>query len=155
MIVVTLALVAYGLRVGEQSNSDVEEILKLHEALLESHIRYDVDGVLAAESEQLVVVSRGEVEFPTREERFHQFERYFESVEFEQYRDLIGPIVRVSDDRTLGWLIAQVKIAGRQTSSDGEQVPIDAIWAWIELYEKHDGRWSRIGEVSSVRPPNP
>ena len=155
VIVMTLALMAYGLRASEQSNSDMEEILKLHQALLESHIRSDVDGVLAAESEQLVVVSGGKVEFPTKAERFHQFERYLNSVEFDEYRDLVSPIVRVSDDRTLGWLIAQVKIAGRQTTSDGEQIPVDAIWAWIELYEKHDSRWIRVGEVSNVKPANP
>lgn len=153
-MVVTLALMAYGLRASEQSNSDVDEILELHRALLESHIRYDVDGVLAAEAEQIVLVSRGEVEFPTKAERFYRFERYLKSVEFEEYRDLISPIVRVSDDGTLGWLIAQVKIAGTRTSGDGEQTPVDAIWAWIELYEKHEGSWIRIGEVSSFKSPN-
>ena len=31
-------------------------------------------------------------------------------------------------------------------------VAIDAIWAWIELYEKRDGEWRIIGNVSNRRP---
>jgi len=109
LMVVTPALFACALRAGDQSNDDADAILRLHQELLDSHIRHDVAGVLAAESEQLVVVSRGEVHFPSRAERFNQFERYLCSVEFEEYRDLIDPMVRVSDDGTLGWLIAQAR----------------------------------------------
>ncbi|UCC73976.1 MAG: hypothetical protein JSV86_05310 [Gemmatimonadota bacterium] len=155
VIIVTVILTTYSLSADEQLNDDVEQILKLHRELIESHISRDVDGVLAAESEELLVVSGGEVHFRTKAERFAQFERYFRSVEFAEYRDLIDPIVRVSDDRTLGWLTAQVRIAGTQTDSAGEQNPFDMIWAWIELYEKHDGRWVRIGEVSNVKSSNP
>ncbi len=142
------------LNAGEPPDSDIDQILKLHRELLESHIRYDAHGVLAAEPEEIIVVSGGEVRFPRKAERVSRYERYLENVEFTEYQDLIGPIVRVSDDGTLGWLIAQVKITGTVTDGDGEKTPIDSVWAWIELYEKRDGRWLRVGEVSNVKPPD-
>lgn len=156
LVVVVIAAVAmtHAFQVEGQIASDVEEILSLHRELLDSHIRYDVASVLASESDPVVVVSRGEVRFPTRAERLSQYERYLTSVEFEEYGDLISPIVKVSKDGTLGWLIAQVRIAGTQANGDDAGVPFDAVWAWIELYEKQAGRWIRIGEVSSLRPAN-
>jgi hypothetical protein len=51
-------------------------------------------------------------------------------------------------------LIAQVKITGNQLGRQGEKVPFDSIWAWIELYEKREGRWFRVGEVSNIKPPD-
>lgn len=153
--VTSFSLMTHVPQAQDQSGSDTEEILTIHKDLLASHLRNNVAGVLKAEADKIVVVSRGEVLFPTKVERAMQFERYLKQVEFEEYRDLISPIVRVSKDGTLGWLIAQVRIVGTQTDSDGTSIPIESTWAWIELYEKHDGRWFRVGEVSNVKPPVP
>jgi hypothetical protein len=151
-IFVVFAAQAIGAGPEERSRNDVEQILELHKAVLEAHKAGDVDGLLAAESDEIVRASRGEVLFPPKSERVLAFTRYLQSTAFEEYRDLIDPIVRVSDDGTLGWLIAQVKIVGTQTSGSGERVRIDSVWAWIELYEKKAGQWYRVGDVSNVRP---
>lgn len=142
---------ALGTGPEDQPRGDVEQILELHKAVLDAHKAGDVDGLLAAEPGEIVSVSRGEVLFPTKSERVRSFERYLKSTEFEEYRDLIDPIIRVSEDGTLGWLIAQVKIPGTQAGNE-ERVRIDSVWAWIELYEKRNGRWYRVGEVSNVKP---
>ena len=53
---------------------------------------------------------------------------------------------------SLGWVIAEVEIKGTRTSDDGESMPVEAIWAWIELYEKREGVWKAVGNVSNRRP---
>ena len=65
--------------------------------------------------------------------------------------DLRPPLLRVSADGNLGWLIAEVEIRGTRIV-DGVETPVDAIWAWIELYEKQSGTWRLIGNVSNRRP---
>lgn len=152
MIVLALVAPVFGTNAGEQSNQDVEKILKLHRELIEAHKAKDADKLLAAEPEQIITVNRGEVLFENKSDRIPQFRQYLENTEFEAYRDLIDPIVRVSKDGTLGWLIAQVKVAGTRTYGGGESKSFDNVWAWIELYEKKNGRWYRIGDVSNVKP---
>jgi hypothetical protein len=132
-----------------------QELLRLHRELIEAHKEKDVERLLAAERNDIIQVSRGEVLFPKKSERVQSFSEYLDDVEFQEYRDLIEPIVRVSDDGTLGWLIAQVKIAGTRSGGEGERVRFESVWAWIELYEKREGRWRRIGEVSNLRPGSP
>jgi hypothetical protein len=88
----------------------------------------------------------------TKDERRPSIADYLEAADFETYRDLIDPIVRVSDDGTLGWLVCQVEIVGTRASADGEEGRIDSVWAWIELYEKMEGRWYRTGNVSNMKP---
>jgi hypothetical protein len=139
--------------VAQKSHNDAAQILKLHEDLLESHRKNDAPGVLAAEPEHIVAVSRGEVLFPLKADRLDHYREYLADVEFSEYGDLMEPMVRVSDDATLGWLIARVKITGNQLGRQGEKVPFDSTWAWIELYEKREGRWFRVGEVSNAKPP--
>ena len=60
--------------------------------------------------------------------------------------------MNVSRDGTLGWIIAQVYAQGTQTTADGETRPIEFVSAWIELYEKRNGRWLRTGNVSNFKP---
>ncbi|MFH1842602.1 MAG: nuclear transport factor 2 family protein, partial [bacterium] len=138
----------------DTSFSDVEGIQTIHEALLEAHLDGDAEAVLGNEAEGIVVVSRGEVLFPSRQERAEQFSSYLERAEFTEYRDLIDPVIRVSEYGDMGWLIAQVRISGEHIADDGGSEPFESTWAWVELYEKRDGRWVRVGEVSNQMPVN-
>jgi hypothetical protein len=65
---------------------------------------------------------------------------------------MIPPVVRVSNDNSLGWVIAQVRAAGVQTTKDGASRPLSFESAWIELYERRDGKWLRVGNVSNFTP---
>jgi hypothetical protein len=136
---------------GENPNDDVEEIHKLHRELIEAHKTKNVGKLLAPEPAEVFAVVNGEIIYQSKEERIQQFKQYFDSTEFTEYRDLIDPIVHISDDGTLGWLIARVKISGTHELGDGAKENFDWTWAWIELYEKRNGRWYRIGDVSNLK----
>jgi hypothetical protein len=47
-------------------------------------------------------------------------------------------------------VICQVEAAGTQ-KVEGKEVPISFVSAWIELYEKREGNWRRVGNVSNFK----
>ena len=146
-----LVCVIAGCRAGPDLEAEAAELRRLHEGILESHRAGDVDSWMALEAEEYVSANRGAITFPTVADRRTAREGYLSSTTFTVYRDLREPIVHLSEDATLGWLIAEVEVRGTQVS-DGVESPIDAIWAWIELYEKQAGRWLLVGNVSNRRP---
>ena len=79
-------------------------------------------------------------------------EGYLGATTFSSYRDLKEPVVTISDDGSLGWLIAEVEAIGIQESPSGQADSIHAIWAWIELYKKGPEGWQMVGNVSNSRP---
>jgi hypothetical protein len=129
------------------------QLLALHQEVMAAHRAGDAKLIVARESEDYVVGSRGEVTFPSLEERSRQLGGYLGSTHFEKYEDLIEPVVQVSPDGMLGWVIAQVGAHGVQERGDGTSERVDFVCAWIELYEHRDGRWFRVGNVSTFRPP--
>jgi ketosteroid isomerase-like protein len=137
---------------GLAEEADQQELLRLHEAVLAAHRDNDLDSWMQDESDDYVMVSRGEIQFPDKKERRAQLGPYLDSTTFHEYADLVEPQVQVSDDGTLGWVVAQVHIVGTRRMPDGSSVDFDDTWAWIELYEKRDGHWLRTGNVSNHKP---
>lgn len=133
------------------ARDDEAALLALHRDGIEAHLQNDVDRLLAPESDDYVLVNRGEVSHPDKKSRASFLGPYLRSVRFERYADAIEPIVKVSPDRRLGWVIAQVEVKGVARTQEGAEEPLEFVSAWIELYEKRGDRWYRIGNVSNFK----
>lgn len=132
-------------------DSDLDRLRALHEKVIRAHRQSNVELILEDEAPDYVVANRGEVTRPTLEERRQRLGAYLRSTAFQEYRDLNEPVVTISSDGTLGWVIVQVQASGIQTTELGEKEPVEFVSAWIELYEKRDGRWLRVGNVSNFK----
>lgn len=133
------------------ASTDTDALRALHEKVLEAHRRSNVEMLLEDESADYIVAGRGEVTRPTVDQRRGFLGPYLKRTTFEEYRDAIEPVVTVSNDGTLGWVVVQVHARGVQTGADGKKEPIAFTSAWIELYEKRKGRWYRTGNVSNFK----
>lgn len=130
---------------------DRAQLLALHEKVMEGHRKGEVGLILEDELDDYVVAGRGAVSHPSRDERRDRLGPYLRQAKFEVYRDRIEPVVAISRDGTLGWVIVEVEAKGSMPGADGTARPIEFVSAWIELYEKRDGRWLRVGNVSNFR----
>ena len=133
------------------ARDDEAALLALHRDGIEAHLQNDVDRLLAPESDDYVLVNRGEVSHPAKASRASSLGPYLRSIRFERYVDAIEPIVKVSPDGRLGWVIAQVEVKGAERTKEGAGEPLEFVSAWIELYEKRDDRWYRTGNVSNFK----
>lgn len=137
---------------GAPSPSDAQKLLTLHEEVMRAHRESDVELLLKAEEDDYVVAGRGEITRPDRNARRERLGPYLTATRFSTYADKVPPIVKVSSDGSLGWVIVQVEARGEQTTPSGAVRPLEFVSAWIELYEKKDGRWVRVGNVSNFKP---
>jgi hypothetical protein len=150
-VILALAVMSCASR-ARLSPNDENQLLLLHEEVLQAHRESNVTLLLNAERDDYTIASEGEVIHPDRNARRQQLGPYLEGTRFSAYQDQIPPVVKVSNDGSLGWVIAQVEARGEQTAPDGTIVPVEFVSSWIELYEKRGGRWFRIGNVSNFKP---
>ena len=128
------------------------ELLEMHSDALRFHLEDDVDGWLQGERPIQLVASRGQLVFPTHAARQARRERYLGMTDFSIYRDMVPPVVRLADDLSMGWLMAQVEIEGTQQTAEGE-ASFRSVWSWIELFERTaEGDWIWVGNVSNAQP---
>lgn len=132
--------------------ADRERLLHLHAEGMRAHRENNVDILLGKETQDYVLANRGVISHPTIEERRARFGHYLATTRFTEYVDVVSPIVAVSQDGTLGWVIVQVRARGEQTDEAGAKHALAFESAWIELYEKRQGRWFSVGNVSNFKP---
>lgn len=130
---------------------DRARLLELHAETMEAHRSGDVELLLKDEAQDFVVASRGEISHPTLEERRGFLGPYLRATRFTEYVDVVPPVVKVSRDGTLGWVIVQVRARGEQVAADGTRQPLEFESAWISLYEKRGKEWRRVGNVSNFK----
>ena len=147
-----LLLVACTSETSPSFSADERQLLALHQAGLTAHLQGDVDALLADQADDFVLVNRGEVSSPSKEQRREFLGPYLAATKFEFYRDASAPIVKISRDGSLGWVVAKVQARGTSATSDGSDVGIDFEAAWIELYERRGREWVAIGNVSNFAP---
>jgi len=140
--VLLLAAPAYA-----DSTPDEKALLALHKQVLDAHKNIRLEAWLDSGVEPYISANRGVISYPTVAARKKRFSAYIGSTTFEYYRDMVPPVVKVSADGTLGWVIVQVEAKGAR---DGSEFSFQS--AWIELYEKQAGAWVSVGNVSNFKP---
>jgi len=132
--------------------AEVQRLLELHQAGLQAHLDGDIDALLAHQAEDFVLVDRGDISSPSMGQRREFLGPYLAATRFEFYRDTTPPIVKISRDGSLGWVIARVEARGAGRNPDGSQTPLEFMAAWIELYERRGDSWISIGNASNFKP---
>ena len=134
------------------SAADAKALVAAHESMLRGYLSGDLELALGPDGGEFVMAQHGAVTQPTRETRKARLRAYLRSAKFTVYRDQVPPIVKVSADGSLGWVIAQIEARGEQTGADGQPEPLDFVTATVELFEKRNGRWVAVGVASNLRP---
>ena len=132
--------------------TDEQALLRLHRVFMDDHLFGRSSGMKEGLAENVVIVSRGEVHPLSGDETLQTLKGILARTDYTVYDDLIRPVVRVSNDGTLGWVIVQVAAGGVQLDEEGKPAgPLEFVSAWVELYEKVDGSWRMNGNVSNFR----
>jgi len=128
------------------------ELLALHQADRRAHFAHDVDALVSGLPPEFIYVRDGKIQRQTKEAIRKRFTEYFQGAEFTAWDDLEPPIVRVSPDGRMGWMIVRVKIAYSKTDAAGKKSAEETVCAWMSAYEKIEGKWVHVANTSTFEP---
>lgn len=94
-------------------------------------------------------MSRGKIDRATPEAQRAFFRGYFEGARYEAWDDLEPPVVRVSDDGSLAWVVSRLRLERTAPGEDGAPRRQAFVYAGIMAYERRAGRWVRTANVST------
>lgn len=132
--------------------ADRAELLRRHELTRTAHHEKRADLLVASFADSLLSIAHWDVTLRSRADNLRRFQSYLDRVTFQEWDDLAPPRIRVSPDGQMAYVVVQKSV--RLTSADSAGVPQaeHTIFAWVEIYEKRNGRWTLTAVASTDRP---
>ena len=121
-----------------------EALLELHRKEIRAHVELDAEALASDHGDDFVSASRGRVSRATKAQSREFFTGYFKGASYPQYEDIEPPIVRVSDDASMAWILSRMRV--RRVENGKEE---GFVYAGMMAYEKREGRWVRVANASS------
>lgn len=120
----SIVLFAVGLTVAQTGAAlDLEkektELLRLHKADREAHFRTDVELLQRSSPQEFISVNRGKIHRSKKSDERKMFTDYFKGAKYDEWDDAEEPIVRVSNDGSMAWMITRVRVKRTQKDAAG------------------------------------
>ncbi len=129
---------------------DLSKLLRLHKQHQTAHLTYNAELFVETFVENLVTVQRGAVISRNKDENRKRLKSYFDSFKFKKWEDVKPPVIKISKDGTLATIIVEKIVEGTYKNENGETVESVTEFAWLEVWEKIDGKW-KVTTVASTR----
>jgi len=146
-----LALLGLG-ACGPRPNLDEDRavLLRLHEQARLAHLEKRVDLMELPDS--LMEIARGTVRVRSAADNQVRFQAYFDRSTFAEWADLAPPLIRISPDGRMAYVIVQKSVRLTAPDSSGVARAEHTVYAWLEVYEKRRGKWTLAVVASTDRP---
>lgn len=97
-------------------------------------------------------VSRGKIQKPSRETSLARFQFYFNNSIFLEWDDISWPVIKVSDDATMAYVLVHKRVRRLAKDGSGKESELTDIFAWIATFRKIKGEW-KLTAIASTNTP--
>lgn len=146
-----LILFCFGAAAAQKVDLEKERtaLMEVHKTDRRAHFETDARLLLEHSAEEFIYVGNGKISRSTRAQMKVEFEDYFKNAKYYEWDDLEPPIVRISNDASMAWMIVRTKVRRTQKLADGKEEARSFVYAGIMTYEKQRGKWVRVANVST------
>ncbi|NNE65764.1 MAG: nuclear transport factor 2 family protein [Pyrinomonadaceae bacterium] len=130
--------------------NDMAELLRLHKVAQTAHLTYDAELFISIFADELTQVQAGSVVTRNKEENLERFKEYFRTFKFTAWENIVPPVIKISNDGSMATVRVQKRVAGDYTDPEGKVHKSETIFAWLEVWEKQNGKW-KVTTVASTR----
>lgn len=132
--------------------ADRAALLRLHALAQTAHLEKRADLLVGSFGDSFLNIARGAVTMRTPAENRARFQTYFDRSTFQEWADLAPPLIRISPDGQMAYVIVQKRVRLSALDSAGVPRAEHTIFAWVEVYEKRGGTWTLMAVASTDRP---
>jgi hypothetical protein len=120
---------------------DKQALLAMHMADRKAHFDTDANALFENSLDTFVWVGDAQIVHISKTDAIKRFEQNFSGATYSKWDNLDEPIIRISDDGTLAWMITKLEVRRTKKDESGEEVPEGFIYAGIMTYKKVGGKW--------------
>lgn len=127
-----------------------EKLLEVHAKTRQAHLELDAELMVSTFADHVFRVASGAVSQSSKDDFRKNYKEYFSSSTYHEMDDLEPPIIRISQDASMAWMIVRTQVRFTYQDETGKEAEQAFIYAGIVTYEKQDGEWLRTANVATV-----
>jgi formylglycine-generating enzyme required for sulfatase activity len=128
----------------------VNELLRMHYRDRAAHFNRDAAAIYANFADEYFTIGDGRVNGADRAAGQKRMQTYFDASEFLEWDDITPPLIRVSDDGSMAFILVHKKVRLLNKNEGGKE-GIE-VFAWTTTLKKINGKW-KMTSVTSTRTP--
>lgn len=117
-----------------------------------AHFNRDAELLVSSFAGDFRNIQAGKVTQPPREESVSRFQSYFDRSTFLVWDDIEPPVIRISNDGNMAYLVVQKRVVLRPRYAASDTAAQESVFAWLETWEKIAGEW-KLKALASTRLP--
>lgn len=114
-----------------------------------AHFEKNVNLFMSEFADDMISVNRGVVTTASRDSTYKRIDKYFKSVDFVKWDDIVAPNINFSKDGTLAYAIVQKQVILSLRDSLHQVVLDTTNFAWVSIYRKTGDEWKIECNVST------
>lgn len=127
---------------------DINELINIHARDRQAHFNTDVELAISFFDDSYVYVRDGKIFHLPPSELAPMYAGYFQGAVFREWDDLEAPMIHISGDGGMAWVVEHFRI--RVTRQEGDQSTEQiSEYAGMTVYEKIKGKWLRVANSST------
>ncbi|HZU70718.1 MAG TPA: DUF4440 domain-containing protein [Ktedonobacteraceae bacterium] len=133
------------------SEQEKSRLLQLYKSSLQAHFEHDARTFLAEYASQWYEIRNAGVRLRTKEEALPAIEQYFQRTHFYDISEIAAPIIHISADASMAWVIGEIHVRASQEGPDKKERNFSFHCAWVSIYEKQEGQWAQVVDAPSFQ----
>ncbi|HEM48945.1 MAG TPA: hypothetical protein ENO27_01920 [Caldithrix sp.] len=117
------------------------ELLAWHKKNMQAIVDGDIETMVLLFPDSSLAIDNGEVVKFDKEKDTERLKKDFARGKFIETPDLIEPIIHISNDATMAWMLCQYHIKYIFTDSTGVQTDKETVGSEISVFEKINSKW--------------
>lgn len=151
-IIILIASLAPGFNQGVDLEKERAELLRLQSLERKAHFDKDAKLLVSMFAADFINVNAGKITRPSKEQSIERLQSYFDRSAFIEWDDISPPTIRISNDASMAYVIVHKRVRLRARDDKGVLKEEQTIFAWMETYEKKNGKWALTVVASTNEP---
>lgn len=141
---------------GVDLEKEKTELLKIHQKDRQAHFETNPELLVSNHPDTgFISVRNGTIGQISKDDLKKVFENNFKSAKYYEWDDLEPPIIRISGDGNMAWMIVRLRVRRTKTDAAGKDKEEKFIYSGIMTYEKRNEKWIKIANVSTFQEAKP
>jgi ketosteroid isomerase-like protein len=116
----------------------------------DAHFANDVEALMRNQADDFIAIAQGKIHHLTADQMRQNFVQAFKDATYHEFDDLEEPEIFVSDDGSLAWVAARIRVRKSQIDGAGTSRERTFVSTAITTYEKWNGQWHRTSTSGSI-----